>query len=60
MSGWIWIAIVVGVLLAAGAWTDWHRRHSGGGRGESPGEARRNADARGDMHFPPGGGAGGG
>lgn len=56
MSGWIWIVIVVGVLLAIGAWTDWRRRHSGGGSGDTPGEARGSANARDDM-FGGGGGA---
>lgn len=57
MSGWIWLLIVVGILLAIGAWTDWQRRHSGGGNGDTPGDARRSADARSDLH---GGGNGAG
>jgi hypothetical protein len=56
MSGWVWVAIVVVVLLAVGGWTDWRRRYSGGGRGDTPGEARRGAQARGDMNNPTSGG----
>jgi hypothetical protein len=55
MSGWVWIAIVVLVLLAIGGWTDWQRRYSSGGNGDTPGQARRDAQARGDMHSPTGG-----
>jgi len=60
MNGWIWIAIVIAVLLAIGGWTDWQRRHSAGGDGDTPGHARRDAQARGDMNNPTGGGGVGG
>jgi cobalamin synthase len=53
MNGWIWVAIVIAVLLAIGGWTDWRRRHFGGGQGDTPGDARRDAQAR----HNPGGGA---
>jgi len=49
MSGWVWIAIVMVVLLAIGGWTDWQRRYSSGGNGYTPGDARRDAKARGDL-----------
>lgn len=47
MSGWIWIALFVAVLLGVGLWTDHKRRHSAGGglRGVDPTEARRGAQA---------------
>jgi len=56
MSGWFWIALVIATLLAVGAWTDWKRRHSGGGTGDTPGEARRDAQAGGHTHQPSDGG----
>lgn len=46
MSGWVYIAIFVGLLLAVGAYTDWRRRYSTGGiAGRRPYDARREAQA---------------
>jgi len=54
MNGWMWTTIILAILLAIGGWTDWQRRYSTGGDGDTPGEARRDAQARGHMHGQPG------
>jgi nitrogen fixation protein FixH len=46
VSGWVYIAIFIGLLLAVGLVTDWRRRHSTGGvTGNRPYDARRSAQA---------------
>lgn len=35
MNGWIYVALVLGALLAVGAWVDWRRRGSTGGKWRS-------------------------
>jgi|GEM_PF-5172340 len=56
MNGWIYIAIVLGLLLALGAVVDWRRRGStGGSKGaETPSEARRRADGSNAFNQPGG------
>jgi len=59
MSGWVYIAIFIGVLLGIGLWTDWRRRHSTGGIvGQRPYDARRQSQA-GDANHTLGSGGGG-
>ena len=50
----MWTTIILAILLIIGGWTDWQRRYSTGGNGDTPTQARRDAQARHHMYGPAG------